>query len=174
MLPCRFPECQCCRPVPDRGKSIPGTPVPSQRCYPAANMDYRAYHRSGGLYRGFRLSKSCTISPLMNSIRHAEKASDQKRRPVTRYRSYRRQRLACPTLWPRFHLSSYCFRSLRYGAYGKRTCNPSAAGSPDYGRVPRLNAWTCIFWATKRRAHGVLASFRPHACQTRPRIMEQT
>jgi hypothetical protein len=36
----------------------------------------------------------------------------------------------------------------------------SAARIPDYGRVPRLNAWTCILWDAERRVLCLLSTPR--------------
>ena len=53
------------------------------------------------------------------------------------------ERFACLTLWPHLQLSdspAIAVGLSAMGHIGKRTWNPDAAGTPDYGRVPRINA----------------------------------
>jgi hypothetical protein len=67
---------------------------------------------------------------------------------------------------PHLQLSIYCSTAIAVGlsAMGhiENGHDPtvSAAGIPDYGRVPRPNAWTCILWDAERRVLCLLSTPR--------------
>lgn len=83
-----------------------------------------------------------------------------------RHCSYRRQRLAYSTLWPNRQLSINCSTAIAVGLSAMGHIGNghgptiSAAGIPDYGRVPRPNAWTCILWDAERRVLCLLSTPR--------------